>query len=201
MVREIFAPWAQIVPGVGPMTAADLLKMGDANRGYELIDGVLVKMPPTGFLHGKPLIRLSAALFAHVDAHHLGEVTPAEEGFVLSQTGQPDTVLAPDLGFVRAERLPLPGAPGSEGFLRLAPDLAVGVVSPNQYRPEIAEKAKLYLRSGVRLVWVVWPDSKTVDVWRPGDADAPGRTLAIGDALDGLDVVPGFAYPLSDLFA
>jgi len=65
----------------------------------------------------------------------------------------------------------------------------------------MAEKAKLYLQASVRLVWIVWPEAQTVDVWRPGDADAPGRALALGDVLDGQDVVPGFAYPLADLFA
>ncbi len=83
--------------------------------------------------------------------------------------------------------------------LRVAPDLVAEVVSPDQYRPEMADKAKLYLSAGVRLVWIVWPQSQTVDIWRPG-SDAPMATLAMGDALDGLDVIPGFNYALAELF-
>jgi Uma2 family endonuclease len=85
----------------------------------------------------------------------------------------------------------------------LAPDLVVEVASPSQFRPELREKAERYITAGVRLVWVVWPRSQQVDVWQ---LDAQGAaqlvaTLQLGDALDGLDVLPGFSYPLSDLFA
>lgn len=198
MAHETIAPWAEKVEGVGPMAADELLAMGDAASGHELVNGALIKMAPTGFQHRKSLIRLSTALFIYVDSRGLGEVTPAEEGFVLSQPGQPDTVLAPDLAFVRAERVPPPGAPGSEKFLRLAPDLVAEVVSPDQYKPEMAAKARLYLAAGVRLVWIVWPESRTVEVWRPG-GDAPVATLTTADALDEMDVVPGFVCPLADL--
>jgi hypothetical protein len=63
----------------------------------------------------------------------------------------------------------------------------------------MADKARFYLASGVRVVWIVWAATKTVDVWRSG-GDAPARTLAAGDTLDGLDVVPGYSYPLANLF-
>ena len=64
----------------------------------------------------------------------------------------------------------------------------------------MAAKARRYLAAGVRLVWVVWPKSQQVDVWRP-DTVQPVARLGIGDALDGLDVLPGFTYPLARLFA
>lgn len=200
MTHEIIAPWGELVPDEPPMTADEFFAMGERNRWLELVNGVLVRMAPTGFRHGKPLIRLSSALFRYVDMRSLGEVTPAEEGFILSQPGLPDTVLAPDIAFIRAEQLPAVGTPGIEKFLRLAPDLVVEVASPDQYKPEMAAKAKLYLSSGVRLVWVVWPVSQTVDIWLPGQA-APERTLTVLDTLDGLDVLPGFSYPLATLFA
>ena len=80
----------------------------------------------------------------------------------------------------------------------MAPDLVVEVASPDQSRPELADKVRRYLSAGVRLVWVVWPRYRRVDVWRIG-APAPS-TLAAGDDLDGGDVVPGFAYPVARLF-
>jgi hypothetical protein len=61
-------------------------------------------------------------------------------------------------------------------------------------------KAQLYLAASVRLVWLIWPRQQQVEVWRPGSA-VPIMTLGIGEALDGLDVVPGFTYPLAKLFA
>jgi len=199
MARNVVAPWAQIVPGVGPMTADELLALGDRGRGCELVDGVLVRMAPTGFTHGDIVWELGSTLGVYVKQRRLGKVTAAETGYVLSPPGQPDTVLAPDVAFVRAERVPAPGDPAAVRFLRLAPDLVAEVASPDQYRPEMADKAKLYLASGVRLVWMIWLNTKTADVWRPG-SDAPVQTLALGDALDGMDVVPGFRYPLADLF-
>jgi len=199
MAREVVAPWGQIVPGVGPMTADELLALGDQGRGCELVDGVLVRMAPTGFSHGEIVWELGSALGVYVKQRRLGKVTAAETGYVLSPPGQPDTVLAPDVAFVQTERVPARDDPAAAKFLRLAPDLVAEVASPDQYRPEMADKAKLYLASGVRLVWIVWPQWQTVDVWRPG-SDAPVATLSVGDALDGMDVVPGFRYPLADLF-
>ena len=62
-----------------------------------------------------------------------------------------------------------------------------------------AEKAREYLAAGVRLVWMLWPRRQQVDVWQP-DYAAPVDTLGLNDTLDGLDVLPGFSYPLSKLF-
>lgn len=199
MAREVIAPWGQIVPEVGPMTADELLALGDRGCGCELVDGVLVRMAPTGFTHGDIVWELGSTLGVYVKQWRLGKVTAAETGYVLSPSGQPDTVLAPDVAFVRTERVPARDDPAAAKFLRGAPDLVAEVASPDQCRPEMADKVKLYVASGVRLVWVVWPQSQTVDVWRPG-SDAPAATLSVGDALDGLDVVPGFRYPLADLF-
>ncbi len=65
------------------------------------------------------------------------------------------------------------------------------------------EKAERYVMAGVRLVWVIWPKRHEFDVWRADGAGAPQlvATLKRGDALDGLEVLPGFAYPLAELFA
>jgi hypothetical protein len=60
-------------------------------------------------------------------------------------------------------------------------------------------KARLWLERGVRMVWVVWPRRRNIDIWLPGD-DRPRATLGTGDMLDGGDVLPGFLYPVADLF-
>jgi Uma2 family endonuclease len=199
MAHETLAPWGERVEGAGPMTADELLAMGDASHGFELVNGVLVRMSPTGFQHGGITLDLGSALNAYVKPRKLGKVMAAETGFLLSHAGQPDTVLAPDVSFVHVDRLPAPTDPNITKFLPLAPDLVAEVASPDQYKPEMATKAQRYLEFGVHLVWIVWPGTKAVDVWRPG-SDAPVSTLAIGDALDGQDVVPGFSYPLAELF-
>jgi Uma2 family endonuclease len=98
------------------------------------------------------------------------------------------------------ERMLPPDAPDIEKYQRLAPDLAVEVASPDQRRRDLAKKAHVYLYAGVRLVWVVWPGLKTVDVWQPG-SNIPIAMLTVADSLNGFDVVPEFVYPLADLFA
>ncbi len=178
------------------MTADELLRDSRYESGYELIDGRLVKMAPTGFSHGQIAQEFSFAIQSWVKPRQLGTVVAAETGFVVSQPGQPDTVLAPDVAFVRADRLPPAGAPELKKYLRLAPDLVVEVASPNQSVAALAAKAQFWLDVGVRLVWVAWPESEQVDVWR---AALPKQTLTRADTLDGHDVLPGFSYPLSQI--
>ena len=73
----------------------------------------------------------------------------------------------------------------------------VEVVSPHDNRREVNDKALMWLRYGVRLVWVVDPDTRTVDVHRENRAVV---TLTEHHALDGLDVLPGFTCMVSDVF-
>lgn len=200
MARETLAPWAERVPNRGPLTADELLRLPADGWRYELVDGVLVRMSPPGYKHGKIVGRLSRKLGDYAETRGLGEVLGSETGFLLSRPGVPDTVLAPDVAFLRAKHVPPADAPGIENYLRLAPDLVAEVASPDQYKPEMAAKARIYLDAGVRLVWIVWPAAQTVDVWRPGNA-APIATLTVNDAFDGLEVLPGFTYPLAALFA
>lgn len=157
-------------------------------------------MPASGFEASRIGVRLAAALLTFVEDRGVGSVTGADGTYDLTQSGdEGETGLVPDVAFVRADRVPDPTSSDFARALRLAPDLVAEVVSPSQYRPEMAAKARRYLAAGVRLVWVVWPKARQVDVWRTG-SDQPVRTLGVGDALDGLDVVPGFVYPLANLF-
>jgi Uma2 family endonuclease len=127
-------------------------------------------------------------------------VLSAETGFTLSPPGaRPPTVLAPDVAFVRADRVPSRDSEAWDHYWRLAPDLVVEVVSRSQSGSALSDKARLWMAHGARLVWIVSPRVREVDVWY-GDVEKPARTLRLGDALDGLDVVLGYAYPLDELF-
>lgn len=201
MKYHTLAPWAEPVPDAKvPMTADELLRLPRDGWQYELVEGRLVRMPPASSWHGGYSSRLDRTLGNFVEDHQLGIVLVGEPGFTLSQPGQPDTVLAPDIAYVRKDRIPAEGSPEGSGFWRMAPDLAVEVVSPSQFHPEMAEKARTWLAAGVRLAWIAWPATKQVDVWVQGH-DEPVATLGIGDALDGRDVLPGFSYPVASLFA
>ena len=83
------------------------------------------------------------------------------------------------------------------GHAHLAPDLAAEVVSPNDTYEEVDEKIEEYLRTGVRLVWVISPHNHTIRVYR---ANGSSHSLRENDELDGEDVLPGFRCPVRDLF-
>ena len=192
------APWAEIVPHMPPMTVDELHAIPDDGWAYELVQGVLVRMPLSGFGASSIGLLLGAELTVYVKKQGLGRVTGEQGGYRLDPAHPRDTELGPDYAFVRADRLPPRTSPEYMKALQLAPDLAIEVVSENQYAPGMAAKAKTYLSFGTRLVWVVWPRYERVDVWRPGD-ETP-TALGVDDTLDGEDVVPGFTYPIADLF-
>lgn len=150
-------------------------------------------MAPTGFNHGSVAMNLGGPLHAYAKAKGLGVVVSAEAGFVLSR--EPDTVRAPDIGFVSAGRIP----PGEETvkFWEGAPDLAVEVLSPSDTVDEIEEKVDDYLAAGTALVWVVNPRRKTVTVYRPSQQPT---LLSENNDLSGDEVVPGFHIPVAAIF-
>lgn len=195
---ESVAPWAEVVPGApARMTLEDFLGYpGEDGYRYELVEGVLVRMVGTRPRAGRVTRKLFLSLVAHVQAHGLGTVTQPDEVYDFERSGQKDTGLLPDIGFFYAFREPSVDLDKPYPF---APDLAVEVASPRQYRPQMRAKATRYLGGGTALVWVVWPQGQAVDVWRPG-ADGP-TTLGVDDQLDGEEVVAGFIYPVAALFA
>lgn len=198
MAQSTFARWGALVLGAPfPMSAEQLLRWQNDARGYELVEGRLIWVTPAGSDHGGVEAEVGGILRDFVKPRRLGRVFGAETGFLVSQPGEPDTVLAPDAAYVRAEHVPAKGSPAREGFWRVVPDLVVEVASPSQYRPEMEEKAQLWIRVGVRLVWVIWPKAEQVAVYQPGSAT---MTLSGADTLAGFEVLPGFTCPVTDVF-
>ena len=175
------------------MTAEELAALPDDGYRYELVDGELIRMSPTGFLHMQITGLLIRVLGVHVAERSLG-VVGGEGGFVFRRA--PDKVYAPDVIFIRADRLP----PREEwnGFLHIVPDLAVEVLAPSDTAANVNEKVLTYLETGVGLVWVVDPRRRSATVFQP---DRTARVLVEGDVLDGGDVLPEFRLPLVELFA
>lgn len=180
-------------------TANDLWELSHSSEynemRLELREGELIVMPPAGIQYGGYASKLDRMIGNFSDQHHLGMTFAAETDFILftDESGK-DTVRAPDVGFVAAARLPdkLP----ETGYAPFPPDLAVEVVSPNDSADYLQDKIRDYPRAGVRLIWVVFPRSKTVNVHK-----LTGMiTLGIDDILDGEDVLPGFALRLRDFF-
>lgn len=182
------------VPGSGAaLTAEELFDLPDDGWRHALVEGELQRMTPAGFEHGAVVMNVAVPLGQHVRRRRLGVVCGAETGFVLAR--RPDTVLAPDVAFVRRERIPASGLPAA--FWEGAPDFAVEVVSPGDTRTEVAAKAASWLEAGTRVVWVVDPGRRSVAVHEPGAAP---RRLAAADVVDGAPLFPGFRLPVADVF-
>jgi Uma2 family endonuclease len=173
------------------MTADELLHARIPDKRTELIRGVLRVREPAGFLHGRVAMELGAELRAYVKQTDAGVVLAAETGFKL-QTN-PDTVRAPDVGFVVKERVPPQPA---TGFADLAPDLVVEVLSPEDRPGEVLAKLADWLSAGTRLVWVVDPVRRVARVYRQ---DGSESIVTADGALAGEDVLPGFACPLESI--
>jgi len=192
------APWAEIVPTAPPhMTVGDLLRWPDDDGyRYELVEGVLVRVPGSGVAAAEATAAIGAGLHAFVRPRRLGVVTSAAGIFTFPN---PQTGLLPNVGYYGAARQAL--IVDRTQPIPFAPDLAVEVVSSSRGWDDLAAKARRYLAGGTRLVWIVWPEGQRVDVWRAGRTVGPVATLDQGDTLDGGDVVPGFTLAVAAVFA
>ena len=175
-----------------PMTAEELFELEDDGYQYELVHGELIRMPPPGPRHGEVAGEVYWQLRNYLIQNPIGRVY-MEVGFLLSR--DPDLVRAPDVSFVRADRLP----PETERdrYYPFAPDLAVEVVSPSDRTSATLDKVMDYLDAGTPLVWVIHPGRRIVTVYYP---DRTARVLGQGDELDGGDVLPGFRLPVAEIF-
>ena len=173
------------------MTAHQLLDKPDLGR-CELIRGELVMMSPAGFEHGVIAGRIHGYLFNFVGRKRLGMVVAAETGFQIGH--DPDTVRAPDVGFIRADRVP---RERTRGYLMGPPDLAVEVISPSDRAGELLTKVQEWLAAGCRVVWVADPSSRTISVYHGSREMA---LLTIADDLTDDELLPGFRLPVADVF-
>jgi Uma2 family endonuclease len=176
------------------MTAEEFLVYPLEDVKAELVRGELRVTPPDGGAHGCATVNLAMLVSMYVRSSNLGFVFASRVGYELVDL--PHTVRVPDASFVRADRLPDEGI--GPGFLKLAPDLAIEVLSPSETASDLQEKLDDYRVSGTPLVWVVDPVRRTVMVV---GRDAPMRLLHESESLDGGDVIPGFACAVSRIFA
>ena len=173
------------------VTADELERMPEEDFRYELVRGRLIRMSPVAPRHGDVTMTIGALLWQHVGARRLGRVW-TEVGFRLSH--DPDTVRAPDIAFVRADRLPTPDA---SGFYRGAPDLAIEVLSPEDPPRDVRDKVRDYFAAGTPMVVVVDPAARRVTVHKPGTTPRLHRE---GDMLDLDPIVSGFSVSVGSLF-
>jgi Uma2 family endonuclease len=172
-------------------TVEDVLRLGAQGRRYELIDGELVPVSPTGLEHGEIETHAAWVFYSYVLPRRLGKIFSGEALFRLD----PATGLAraPDIAFDRRERLV---GQNLTGAFSGAPDLAVEIVSPNDSAKDVERKVEDWLSHGTFAVAVMFPETRGVVLWRPGRA----IRLRSDDELDLGDVIPGFRCTVRELF-
>jgi Uma2 family endonuclease len=126
-----------------------------------------------------------------VRKHKLGKVVGADTGFVIERN--PDTVRAPDVAFIRKERL----IGRTPAYFPAAPDLAVEVISPTDRRRDVEAKARMWLDTGCEVVWVVDPPRQTITAYKTNESP---KQYQSSDTIECPGLLPGFALPLKDVF-
>ncbi len=174
------------------LTADDLMRLHSEGVRGELIRGVLRERQPGGVESGEIIANLGCQISEFLHQHRRG-IGTIGSGYLLER--RPDSVREAPIAYTSFDKLP--PSERITGYAEAAPDLVVEVCGFNRGAAEIHDKARMWLSYGVRLVWVVHPDSRSVDVHRP---QAPVETLAEGGELDGLDALPGFRCPVASIF-
>jgi Uma2 family endonuclease len=179
-------------PPPGTATEEDVLRPVDGEkRLFELVDGTLVAKA-MGYYESVLAMVLGRLIGEFLDQHDLGLVS-GEAGMLRLAPGQ---VRGPDVAFVRWERFP-GGKMPTEPIPGLAPDLAVEVLSRGNTEAEMQRKLHEYFAAGVRLVWYLDPEPRTVRVYT-GPTEM--RLLTEGETLEGDPVLPGFRLLIREWF-
>lgn len=186
LVKEAIAPDR-------PLTADEFERMlalpENQDRLLELVNGRIVEKMPTEE-HGVIAHNIDFALGFYNRQHKVGRV-----GVEVRQRLPHDQLNSrmPDISFSSARRLIV-----RKGGVPEMPDLAVEIKSPDDSVRQMREKADYYLTNGARLVWLIYPQKRVIEVYDP---DADVEILVEGDVLTGKDVLPGFILPVAEVFA
>jgi Uma2 family endonuclease len=163
--------------------------MLDPEKEYEIVDGQPEEKEMPGARHGGVSARLIVELGMHIKINKLGGIYGPDTTF---QIGKNERL--PDVAFVAAERIPEEGEP--EGKWAIAPDLAIEVISPNDLWEKLSRKIRDYFDAGVREVWLISPEFKTVTIYH-----SVTRTTILTEEDDlTTEIIPGFRCKISDLF-
>jgi Uma2 family endonuclease len=172
------------------LTVKDLEKLQAHYPDYrmELVEGKIIIMSPSGYESDEVAFRVGANLWNWVEPRRLGRITGSSAGFSLANTR------APDVSFIRAERLPR----SPRGYATIPPDLMVEVKSPTDKIDELQVKIDEFLAQGTVVGILVNPEERTVEIRR---TERDPIILQDGDVLTVPDLLPGWEVPVSELWS
>lgn len=183
-----------VEPAKRVWTEADLKALPDDGYTHEVVDGEMVMSPKNDFYHGDICSELLSVMRLFVKQNRLGAVLDSSTGFWMVN----GNCRAPDISFVCRARLKALGFKRkTRSFFPGGPDLAVEILSLHNKRSEIEGRLKDFFSSGTRLAWVIDPERQDAEVCR-GILDR--KLVGSSGFLDGEDLLPGFRFPLANLF-
>lgn len=172
-------------------TADEFLDMPDDGKIYELHYGVIIEVAGSKNIQTVLAMWIGFLLLTFVEAHKLGGwVSGADGTYVLDRYN----TRIPDVAYLTAESV----ARQKRGeYLRGAPDLVVEVISESNTPAEMKQRVGAYLNAGARLIWLVYPETLSIEVYQP---QQDTLFLKVGDTLDGAEILPGLKLPLQEVF-
>ena len=175
-------------------TEEELQSLPNDGFNHEVVDGELIMSPKNNFEHESICIRLSTAMHTFNATHKLGAVLGSSAGFWMHNRN----CRAPDISFIPNTRLKQTGFTSrTRKFFPGAPDLAIEILSPNNSRREIDDRLRDFFSSGTQIAWLINPELEAVEICYALDNR---KLLGPGAELDGEHLIPGFRYPIADLF-
>lgn len=161
-----------------------------ADRRLELIDGEIIERAMPTEEHGQIVDNVSLPIRLYLKSHHVGRSGPEIR---YRAQDDPHNDLIPDWSFRLNPDQPLV----TQGPVPQMPDFALEVQSPDDKLADLRAKARTYLRLGVKLVWLILPRQRVVEVyWANGEEEV----YTVEDTLGFGDLLAGFTLPVRDIF-
>jgi Uma2 family endonuclease len=176
------------------LTAEEFMAADLGDGTFELVRGVVIEVPPQTPEHGLVCANTSFALETYGRQSGRG-YTLSNDSAVLTERG-PDTVRGADVAFYSHARWPR--AEVGKTVPPVPPDLAVEVYSPSDRQGAMSRKVAEYLSAGTLMVWVIYPEKRTIVIHRSDDQ--PQLVLHDGDVIEDLPELPGFRCAVAELF-
>ena len=163
----------------------------EEDKRYELDEGELIEMTRPAYKHNRVLQKLLVKLVLYLEENPIGEALISENLYALS----PSTRRSPDVAVILGDHQ---AELRDAKVIHVIPDIAVEVLSPSETHTQIHRKMAQYFKAGVKEVWLVQPEDRTIEIW--SGPSLPEQALTGQDALTSA-LLPGFAMPLADLFS
>jgi len=182
----------RLPPGVVDWSEEEFFRFCQSNRDLRIersVEGVIIVMSPAGGYSGFQSLKVASQLDAWATKDGSGVAFDSSTGFRLPN----GAMRSSDAAWVQLSRLQALSHREKEQFIPLCPDFVIEVASPSDDVAALREKMEEYRAAGLRLGWLILPESKQVEIYTPAEV----QTLTSPEAVTGDPVLPGFRLELA----